>query len=116
MVARSSLAGSLAGSLWPPLGQWAFRSYPGTMSVAKITAYPDRSFKSRYWSLAGERHVWICVSDEEQPHMLAVDLQDADPNLKPVITRTRAGELPFRNAREERAGQIGRFLVAELGA
>ncbi|MDH7639269.1 hypothetical protein [Sphingomonas oryzagri] len=85
-------------------------------AIAKITAFPDRLFKARYWSLPDSKRVWVYVSDEVTPHMIAVDLADPDPHLEPVIARMKESLLPFRNARERRAGRIGRFLVSEIGA
>jgi len=83
-------------------------------SIAKIAAFPDRRFAARYWSLPGGKDVWIYMSVETVPHMLAVDLADPDPNLEPVVARMRAGQAPFREATEERTGVYGRFLVSEI--
>jgi len=84
-------------------------------AIAKITALPDCFFKARYWSLPGSKPVWIYISDETSPHMIAVDLADPDQNLEPVIARMKSASPPFRETREEHAGTIGRFLVSEMG-
>ena len=85
-------------------------------AIAQLPNFPERRFQARYWNLPGGKQVWIYLSAEAQPHMLAVDLHDPDPHLAPVVSRMRAGQLPFRDAREVRAGVHGRFLVAEMGA
>lgn len=87
-------------------------------AIAKLSDFPNRNFKSRYWDVPGGPTVYAYVSDETKPLMVAVDLYDvpANPALETVTAKMRAGHVPFRDAQEVRAGVHGRFLVAELGA
>jgi hypothetical protein len=87
-------------------------------AVAKLSEYPDRSFKSRYWEVPGGPTIYAYVSEERQPLLVAIDLHDvpSNPVLEGVTATMRLAQIPFRDAREVRAGVHGRFLVAVVGA
>ncbi|MBA2934505.1 hypothetical protein HZF05_10395 [Sphingomonas sp. CGMCC 1.13654] len=87
-------------------------------AIAKLSDFPTRSFKSRYWDMPDGPTVYAYVSDETKPIMVAIDLHEvgASPAMETLAAKIRAGLVPFREAREVRAGVHGHFLVAEVSA